>query len=192
MLARNAPNQIRLPKPCQTAGGLGSFSREVITALAALRDRRVIYDSPSFRSLPIRHEWKTTFGGDGTNPDEYIWRYIGGDVITQGGTVTVADGEVEGGAGFLVLKIVRDETSREILAAPNGAIVEFSSTVPVSDYAYQYVVLAILSPETEGVPPVLQLQFERLLIHEMMLVTNGEFDLAQFRMASNNIYDLPP
>jgi len=188
MIAKNGIAPIKIPNHCTSAAGLGRFSDDVITAIKCLRDRRIMFDAPNFKPIPIRHEWKVRIGNETSTPGDYEWKYVGGDVITQGGTITVEDGVVEGPAGFVVAKITRDSTSREATAVD----VEHSETLPVSDYTYQYVILAVVSPLDPDKVAVLQLQFERLNIHEMLVVSNGTFDLAQFRMASSNIYDLPP
>jgi len=44
MIARNGITPVTIPQPCSQTTGLGNFSRDVISALKALRDRRVIYE----------------------------------------------------------------------------------------------------------------------------------------------------
>lgn len=46
MIAKNGINPIPVPRECSNTAGLGAFSRDVIAAIKALRDRRVIYDVP--------------------------------------------------------------------------------------------------------------------------------------------------
>lgn len=144
-----------------------------------------IFHTFNFEDEETKHPWKVEMGDDGEIEGEKIWRYIGDSVYTQGGPIAVADGSVEGGAGFVVLKITRDESSREATAA----VVEFSSTAPTSDYTDQYRILAEVDPE--GNPPVFQKQFEEIRIEEDLIIVNGEGYYAGFEMSHRNFYDLP-
>lgn len=134
------------------------------------------------------HEWKTSYQGEVAAV--HYWFVKGGDVVTQGGTFTVPDTVVTGASGYALLKIVRDDASREATAATIETTL--AASITTSDYADQYIALAKVDVALDPSERVLQLQFERLNIHEMLVVSNGVFDLAQFRMASNNIYDPPP
>jgi hypothetical protein len=101
--------------------------------------------------------------------------------------------EVEA-SGYVILTVIRDTDSREVVEVPAISYVE--GDVPESDYYSQIIPLAKVTFEGEGeeaaITNILQLKFEELHVFEDLAVVNGEFRLVDLLMASRNIYDPPP
>ena len=131
----------------------------------------------------LKHPWHVSMGDEAEDPEEVLWDYVGGVFYSQGGPITVADGTVTGGAGFVVLVITRNPASRVI----TSATVAWQETVATSTEGTQYRPLAKVDPDND--PNVLQLQVEELRIWELMLVENGEFKLAGLEHSHRNTYD---
>ena len=127
------------------------------------------------------HPWKVTSAAGGT----VNWDYVGGTIYGQGEPIEVADGNIVGDQGFIYLKIERDPDSREMISAE----VEFDVVIPDSDSTYQYRALAYVDSALAN--KVSQLQFEEIRIEEVLIVVNGEFQLAPLELSSRNIYALP-
>jgi hypothetical protein len=128
------------------------------------------------------HPWKVIHAGGGD------WDYVGGDVYFcgQGATINIPDGTVNGTAGFVLLHITRDSSTREGLTAD----VIWSATVPDSDYVDQYRVLAYVHPT--GPHKVTQHQFEEIRLFEELVIINGAFALQTYEISHRNNYDPPP
>jgi hypothetical protein len=103
--------------------------------------------------------------------------------------------ELEAGAsGYVILTVVRDIDSREVVEIPEISYVE--DDLPESDYNNQIIPLAKVTVEGEGeeaaITNILQLKFEELHVFEDLVVVNGEFRFAELLMAGRKIYELPP
>jgi hypothetical protein len=138
---------------------------------------------------PLSHEWKVSFQGETEGP-VYNWFVKGGDVVTQGGTFTVADAVITGESGYVLLKITRDGTSRE--ATDATLVVTTEATITTSDYTDQYIALAYVDSALEPDERIKQLKFERIIILEEFYVENGEFKNNSYHVAHHNTYDPPP
>lgn len=143
----------------------------------------------------LAHPWRVT----ANNSDPVSWDVVGDPVWTQAQgdsieTLWFSDAEtgglgltnVVGDAGYILLKITRDEDSREATEVS----LEFADEVPESDYYYQYRVIAYV--DSEAAEPILQKQFEEIRIFEDLAVVNGEFQLVGLEMSHRNYYELPP
>jgi len=60
MIARNDSTPIVVPRQCTNPAFLGDFSRDVISAIKGLRDRRVIYNAPTKPQFTDEHPFKLT------------------------------------------------------------------------------------------------------------------------------------
>jgi hypothetical protein len=60
MIARNDSTPIVVPRQCTNPAFLGDFSRDVISAIKGLRDRRVIYNAPTKAQSTDEHPFKLT------------------------------------------------------------------------------------------------------------------------------------
>ena len=129
------------------------------------------------------HQWKVMFKS--SVEDVKSWSVVGGTVYTESASISVSDKEVTGDSGYVLLKITRNSASRKA----TEAVVEFSETVPESDYTTQYRVLAYVS--SAGDNPVTQHQFEEIRIFEDLAVVNGEFQLVGLEMSHRNYYAPP-
>jgi hypothetical protein len=160
----------------------------------------------SLNSLNL-HPWKVTYGGK-TEAEENSW-IINLDTIHTCGQgddfEVIDDDEVLGDSGYVVVKITRGSSSREVTEAK----VEFLETLTNSDYNNQYRVLAKVdagTPETEepgpnpGDPPVIipavppsiiQYQFEEIRLFEELVIINGAFALQVYEISHQNNYELP-
>jgi len=126
----------------------------------------------------IYHDWKVTASTESPGS----WDVAGGYVYSQGAPINVADANVVGSAGYVLLKITRNASTREMTSAG----VEFSASIPTSDSTYQYRALAYVNES------VTQYQFEEIRIFEDLAVVNGEFQLVGLDMSHRNYYDAPP
>lgn len=138
-------------------------------------------DAPPIDPEGVFHPWKVTPG----ELDE-TWDVVGDKVWGQGLTITVADTTLTGDPGWILLKVVRDSESREMTSAS----LQFSATVPESDYTDQYRVIAYIN--TDADEHIMQYQFEEIRIFEDLTVVNGEFRLAALEMSHRNYYEPPP
>ena len=129
------------------------------------------------------HQWKVLFKS--SDEDVKSWSVVGGTVYTESASILVSDKKVTGDSGYVLLKITRASASRKA----TEAVVEFSGTVPESDYTTQYRVLAYVS--SAGDNPVTQHQFEEIRIFEDLAVVNGEFQLVGLEMSHRNYYEPP-
>lgn len=172
---------VTIPARPHTVGGLIGWARGVNRALTELRDRKIQASVAIKNRKPVSHPWRVTCN----NSDPASWDVVGDTVYGQGDPIVVADANVVGDVGYVVLKITRDEDNREMTAAE----VEFAESITDSDYTYQYRVLAKV--DKEGPPKVLQYQFEEIRIFEDMAVVNGEFRLVGLEMSHRNYYELP-
>lgn len=133
------------------------------------------------------HQWQaTTATATGLNVTGGVFRSQGGfnqaDVLDVGLEV--------GASGYVILTIIRDIDSREVVAVPVISYVE--GNPPASDYYNQIIPLAKVTFEEEAITNILQLKFEELHVFEDLAVVNGEFRFADLLMAGRNIYNLPP
>jgi hypothetical protein len=175
--------------PTSTAAGLGYGGAEgyrYIRLCEVKEEEDRVYVLPMhtghidhFQSANTFHPWKVSYAG------EDDWTVVGDTVYSQGDPIIVADTTVSGTTGYVVLKITRDSTSREITAA----VVEFATEVTASYYTDQYRVLAKVG--TESTPKVVQLQFEEIRILEDRVLVNGESKLVGLEVSHRNNYDLP-
>ena len=127
----------------------------------------------------IYHDWKVTAIQGSSS-----WYTDGGTVYSQGAPINV-EGISGGGAGYVLLKITRNASTREI----TSAVIEFLEDIPTSDSTYQYRPLAYVSLNNESVT---QYQFEEIRIFEDLAIVNGEFQLVGLEMSHRNYYDAPP
>lgn len=140
------------------------------------------------------HPWKVYL----SDTDPISWDVLGDPVWTQAqgnliDTLWFLDAEtgepgltnVVGDAGYILLKITRDEDSREATEVS----LEFADEVPESNYYYQYRVIAYVDSEADV--PILQKQFEEIRIFEDLAVVNGEFQLVGLEMSHRNYYEPP-
>jgi hypothetical protein len=127
----------------------------------------------------IYHDWKVTASTE--TPGS--WDVAGGYVYSQGAPINVADANVVGSAGYVLLKITRNASTREM----TSAVVEFSAVIPTSDSTYQYRVLAYVIEDE----PVTQYQFEEIRIFEDLVVVNGAFQLVGLEMSHREYYTPP-
>ena len=137
------------------------------------------------------HYWKVNLIGETITPGTYEWEVLGNNVFSQGMTAIIDFDEVVTGAGvgYIVLRITRDEASREMTAA--DLIFEASPTI--STESLQYRPIAKVDPDgVIGVDQVIQMQFEEIRIWELMIVENGEFSLMGAEMSHRNTYAPPP
>jgi hypothetical protein len=132
------------------------------------------------------HPWKVTKGDivDGVQ----MWNIAQGFVIGQGTSINVApssvgSGDLVGGNGLISLRIERDSSSRDL----TNAEVFIDNDVPESDDIYQFVVLA----EVGGDPEIIQWRYHNVICYELMIVKNGEFNLATLDMSCFNTYEPP-
>jgi len=128
------------------------------------------------------HPWKVTPQNSG---ELASWDVVGGTVYTQGTPFPVADDNIVGEYGYIVLKIEREFDSREITTA----VLSLETTIPDSTYAYQYRPIA--SVNSSAVNPVTQYQFEEMRIYEELVLENGEFKLQGYEVSHRNNY-YPP
>ena len=146
------------------------------------RGIRVASDSNSTNG-GADHPWKVTAGNlAGT------YNVLGGYVRTQGafGTNGTYVYSVDGLAADdrILLKVTRDADTREITAAAlGGYAASFSVTSTATD---QYIHIAQV---TAG--EIFQEQFENIDVYEMLVVSNGSFQLLPVSMSGPNPYALP-
>ncbi len=125
------------------------------------------------------HPWKVTPSStEGTYDVAIDYVYTQGTpILPDTSSVTAANGDT------IYLKITRDEDTREI----SEATLVFNTEDLISDRYDQFRALAQIG--TDG--SILQLQFEEIRIHELMIVENGAFKLAGFELSHRNTYPLP-
>lgn len=129
-------------------------------------------------SSSIDHQWKVAKTGDTTVSA------LGGIITEPLLTVDAVSSVSATSAGYIVLKITRDASSRAITATA----IEFAADVPESLYSDQYIPLAIINFAEGKITGVRQLKFEELHIFESLVVANGEFKLAELLTAGRNVY----
>lgn len=166
----------RLPIPANANGAPLQISGSKLQENFEYLDRKQV-EIPE--AVEIYHDWKVTAPSPGS------WYAAGGTVYSQGAPINVEDIS-GGGAGYVMLKITRNASTREI----TSAVIEFSAAIPTSDSTYQYRVLAYV--DSEGDNPVTQYQFEEIRIFEDLAIVNGEFQLVGLEMSHRNYYDAPP
>lgn len=137
------------------------------------------------RGATVNHPFRVTKGTQFDIDGNREWFYAAGDVYTQGGTFNVVEGAVNLESGYLYLIVTRDVSSRE---ATNVAMASGAS-VPTDDALYQYIPVAYV--DDASTDPPLQLLFTDVYLRELMLVENGEFQLAGVAMWHRAIYPLP-
>jgi hypothetical protein len=150
--------------------------------------------SPTEGGSSSHHPWKVYLADtDAISWDvlgDPVWTGIDGNSIN---TLWFSDAEtgepgltnVVGDVGYILLKIIREEESRE---ATEVSLV-FNKDVPESDYYNQYRVIAYVNSEADE--PILQKQFEEIRIFEDLAVVNGEFQLVGLEMSHRNYYQPP-
>lgn len=135
------------------------------------------------------HPWKVTYAGEADGL--HYWNVKGGEVVTQGGSFTVADyAELEGDGGYICVQITRDEASREATNVEIDGIIT-ALAPPTSDQTYQYIALAYVDSSLGPEERVNQLRFERIEILEEMQVVNGEFKLNAYQVVHDESYSPP-
>jgi hypothetical protein len=150
--------------------------------------------SPLAVPSAVYHPWMVMF----SEADPVSWDVVGDPVWTQaeGGSISTlwfSDAEtggpgltnVIGDVGYILLKIIRDDDSREA----TEVFLEFADEVPESDYYNQYRVIAYVDSEADE--PILQKQFEEIRIFEDLAVVNGAFQLVGLEMSHRNYYEPP-
>jgi len=165
----------RLPIPANANGAPLQISGSKLQENFEYLDRKEV-EIPE--AGEIYHDWKVTASTESSGS----WDVAGGYVYSQGAPINVADANVVGSAGYVLLKITRNASTREMTSAG----VEFSADVPPSDSTYQYRALAYVNES------VTQYQFEEIRIFEDLAVVNGEFQLVGLEMSHRNYYDAPP
>lgn len=136
---------------------------------------------------PIQeHQWQAT------TATATVLNVIGGVFRSQGdfNQADVPDVQLDVGAsGYVILTVIRDEDSREVVYVPIISYVE--GDPPASDYYNQIIPLAKVTFEEGAITNILQLKFEELHVFEDLAVVNGEFRLVDLLMAGRNYYELP-
>jgi len=132
------------------------------------------------------HQWQvTTATATAVN--------VTGGVFRSQGDFNQADvfgvGLEVGVSGYVILTVIRDVASREVVAVPTISYVE--GDIPQSDYYNQIIPLAKVTFEEEAITNILQLKFEELHVFEDLALVNGEFRLVDLLMAGRNIYQPP-
>jgi hypothetical protein len=94
-----------------------------------------------------------------------------------------------GASGYVILTVIRDIDSREVVAVPTISYVE--GDIPQSDYYNQIIPLAKVTFEEGAITNILQLKFEELHVFEDLAVVNGELRFVDLLMAGRNIYQPP-
>jgi hypothetical protein len=134
------------------------------------------------------HQWKVTAAtNQGVNVTGGVFRSQGD--FDQADVPDVVELEV-GASGYVILTVVRDIDSREVVEIPEISYVE--GDLPESDYNNQIIPLAKVTFEDGVITNILQLKFEELHVFEDLVVVNGEFRFAELLMAGRKIYELPP
>lgn len=130
----------------------------------------------------VNHPWKVT------RTDVDTLDYVGGVIYDHNQSysflaITVPDGGLATATGVVYLRVERDSTSRQIVAAT----VEIAAALPPDDYYNQHFRLAKVVADE----PILQFQFQDIKVFEMLIVANGEFKFGNFQMMGETNYDLP-
>lgn len=134
------------------------------------------------------HQWKVTAAtNQGVNVTGGVFRSQGD--FDQADVPDVVELEV-GASGYVILTVIRDIDSREVVEIPEISYVE--GDLPESDYNNQIIPLAKVTFEDGVITNILQLKFEELHVFEDLVVVNGEFRFAELLMAGRKIYELPP
>jgi hypothetical protein len=94
-----------------------------------------------------------------------------------------------GDSGYVILTVIRDIDSREVVAVPTISYVEGDPSE--SNYYNQIIPLAKVTFEEGAITNILQLKFEELHVFEDLAVVNGELRFVDLLMAGRNIYQLP-
>ena len=94
-----------------------------------------------------------------------------------------------GDSGYVILTVIRDIDSREVVAVPTISYVEGDPSE--SNYYNQIIPLAKVTFEEEAITNILQLKFEELHVFEDLAVVNGELRFVDLLMAGRNIYQPP-
>lgn len=133
-----------------------------------------------------RHQWQATAAtATAVNVTGGVFRsqeaFDQADVLDVGLEV--------GASGYVILTVIRDIESREVVAVPTISYVE--GDVTQSDYYNQIIPLAKVTFEEGAITNILQLKFEELHVFEDLAVVNGEFRLVDLLMAGRNIYQPP-
>ena len=199
---------------------MDSFIRDTLRSIQRPRDvdfyseqqPLVSKSTKQFTTTSISDTPVSGFTGGGLlpqKPQEHQWQVttatptavsVTGGVFRSQGDFNQADVfsvglEVEA-SGYVILTVIRDTDSREVVEVPAISYVE--GDVPESDYYNQIIPLAKVTFEGEGegeeaaITNILQLKFEELHVFEDLAVVNGEFRLVDLLMASRNIYEPPP
>jgi len=193
---------------------MDSFIRDTLSSLRRPRDVDFYADQPSLISTSTKKFTTTSIVGTpldvGTQgyvlpppAQEHQWQattatattlnVIGGVFRSQGDfnqTDVLGVVLVVGASGYVILTVIRDEGSREVVGVPVISYVE--GDPPASDYYNQIIPLAKVTFEEGAITNILQLKFEELHVFEDLAVVNGEFRLVDLLMAGSNIYELPP
>jgi hypothetical protein len=128
MIARNDSTPIVVPRQCTNPAFLGDFSRDVISAIKGLRDRRVIYNAPRL-NLPDACPLTPYIVGNIEDDFQiYVTGGISGDFVpTFGGSPVGTDNKQDmPGSPSLYLKITwtpgvdYDDTDNVYLIAAGG------------------------------------------------------------------------
>jgi hypothetical protein len=164
----------RLPIPANANGAPLQVSGSKLQENFEYLDRKQV-EIPEAGET-IYHDWKVTASAGS-------WDVAGGTVYSQGAPINVEDTFVVGSAGYVLLKITRNASTREM----TSAVIEFSAAIPTSDSTYQYRALAYVIADE----PVTQYQFEEIRIFEDLAIVNGEFQLVGLEMSHREYYTPP-
>jgi hypothetical protein len=130
----------------------------------------------------IHHPWKITRTAENT------WLVKGGTIYGHNGEaypIEVPDTIVTTESGVVILRVERDTTTRQVVAAD---IITLFGVEPDYDY-YQSFALGFV--EELGDPQIIQYQFQEIKLFELLIVSNGSFKLGNFQMMGYMNYDLP-
>lgn len=185
---------IPIPIPQRVSPGdpiTSSWANQVRDSIQRLTNRKQP-DSPNNSSGgKFQHMWQVTRASqvDGV----YTYNIRAGIVVIQGERVDVEEvlalsgGEVteEGDTGFIYLRVFREESSRSYNPSV-PPVIEWSPSIVESDY---YSEITILAEIKYGI--ITQCRNDEICSQELLIVSNGEFDLLPVQANSRNTYDPP-